>query len=113
MKRSHKVIIIGAAALVLLMGTTQPSHVPSLVLMVPFVILFVILSTAAASLLGWGQGGPTAKTLRTGAFIAALPMLLLVLQSLGQLTLRDVATILILFSLTYFYISKIKASTTS
>ncbi len=39
-----------------------------------------------------------------------LPVVLLVLQSLGQLTIRDAAMLAILFTVTYFYMSRAKAA---
>jgi hypothetical protein len=37
----------------------------------------------------------------------ALPMLILVLQALGQLTIRDLLTIVALFAIAHFYLSRI------
>ncbi|HSW99244.1 MAG TPA: hypothetical protein VLF71_05395 [Candidatus Saccharimonadales bacterium] len=47
------------------------------------------------------------KSLRLGLMATSLPMLVLVLQALGQLTVRDLLTILTLFAITHFYLSRI------
>ncbi len=107
-----KLIIISSACLVavlLLFMTTDPNKTPSFVLMLPFVLLFVLLSTLITIVLR-AQGTAEGKSLKIGLVLAAVPLILLVLQSIGQLTIRDVLTIGILFVISYFYVSRTTAS---
>jgi hypothetical protein len=94
------------------MISTNPQTLPSPVLIVPFIMIFMVtmlvfLSIAAA------RHVPRRRALRIAAFGAALPTLLLVLQSLGQLTVRDVLTILVLFCIAYFYMTRAASSTSA
>lgn len=88
--------------LLFLLFGTSPRDVSSALLVAPFVLIFITLFLVVAYFftargftkrLGW--------TIAT--FFALLPTLLLVLQSIGQLTIRDVATIVALFMMAYFY----------
>ena len=103
--------ITGVCLLVLavLLGTTQPARLPSAVLIVPFALMFAILALTISLSIGWRHGGMSPRALRAGCLGAILPILLLVLQSIGQLTLRDALTLLALFGITYFYMSKVNA----
>ncbi len=110
MKRIVKTIGIMGFALLALLTTTQPARLPSVVLIVPFVLLFAILALTISLLLAWQHKTVSFKIIRTSCMAALLPTLLLVLQSVGQLTLRDAVTLVALFLLTYFYLSKVNAA---
>jgi hypothetical protein len=109
MKRVAKIIGSCLALLAVLTFTTQPARLPSVALIVPFLLMFAILALSIALFLAWRHGGMQTKALRSGTIGAVLPILLLVLQSLGQLTLRDALTLFALFGLAYFYMSKVSA----
>jgi len=103
-----KIIIMGGASLailLLLFITTDPTKVPSFILVLPFILIFVVLVCALVLGLRW-RGMSTTRSLRVGALSAAVPLTLLVLQSIGQLTVRDLLTIAALFLLSYFYIAR-------
>lgn len=89
---------------------TNPANLPSVVLMLPFVLLFVSIFLGLVTLCG-KSGLRLPKALRIGAVLAGLPTALLVLQSIGQLTVRDLITILAFFVICYFYVSRIAAAT--
>jgi hypothetical protein len=108
MKKPLKFVIIAFSGLLFLLFLTEPAAVPQVVLIVPFVIIFAIIMTLLAMLLGWRQRAVGMKQLQIGALGATLPTLLLVLQSVGQLTLRDSLTIFVLFVVTYFYLYRRK-----
>jgi hypothetical protein len=108
MKKSFKFLLVALSALLLLLFATQPASVPPVVLILPFIIIFLILTTLLAMLFGWPKATVGVKQLQVGALGAALPTLLMVLQSVGQLTLRDAATITVLFAITYFYLYRRK-----
>ncbi|HSX35051.1 MAG TPA: hypothetical protein VLF62_05405 [Candidatus Saccharimonadales bacterium] len=92
--------------LLLLMITTQPERLPPFILVVPFILLCTALAIIFVRIFRW-QGMPPGKSLRLGLIATSLPMLVLVLQSLGQLTIRDLGTILALFAIAYFYLSRL------
>jgi hypothetical protein len=96
------------ALLILFLGI-DPNKVPSFVLVVPFILLFTLLLTGISYVLEM-QGMGNKKSLKVGGLCASLPILLLVLQSIGQLTVRDVLTASLLFVISYFYISRTATS---
>lgn len=110
MKRTIVILAGCFAALILLFFTTDPNKVPSFILVLPFLLLFLLLLTVIQTLLQ-KRGIPNRKSLKIGVLGAAVPLALLVLQSIGQLTVRDVLVLAALFGLSYFYISR-NATTT-
>src|SRR5882757_9421300 len=110
MNRSTKLIAACMGILLLLMISTEPARLPSAVLVLPFLLIFSLILLVFVSVLRWG-GLAMASSLRLGLMAASLPMLILVLQSLGQLTLRDLLTIVALFAITYFYLSRVTRQT--
>lgn len=114
MRQVLKIIGVISALLIILLTTTQPADLPSIVLIVPFVGVMLILSLTIACVIAWhGDRKITYRTIRIGCIGALLPILLLVLQSVGQLTWRDGLTLIALFVITYFYMSKINAPVSS
>jgi hypothetical protein len=109
MKKTAKIIGVCSLVLAVLLLTTQPARLPSAVLIVPFALMFAILALTISLAIGWRHGGMSARALRAGCLGAILPILLLVLQSVGQLTMRDALTLFALFGITYFYMSKVNA----
>jgi len=90
----------------------QPSNLPVVVLIVPFVLLFAAFYSLW-NLLGllrakyFTQKGAIARPhRRLGLAICLSATLLLVLQSLGQLTLRDVLTVVAIIILGYLYVAR-------
>jgi hypothetical protein len=113
MKRVVKVIGIASLSLATILTTTQPARLPSIVLIVPFVLMFAILALTIAMLIAWRHRVMPFKAIRAGCMAALLPILLIVLQSVGQLTFRDGLTLVALFVITYFYMSKVNAAPSS
>ncbi len=89
-----------------MMVSTDPSRIPSVLLITPFLLIFTILVLLVMVVLRW-QGLSMLRSLRLAIMSAVLPTLVLVLQTLGQLTIRDLLTIAALFAITYFYLSRI------
>jgi hypothetical protein len=106
MARSNKLVVLCTTSLMLLLVSTEPSKLPSILLILPFLLIFVVLVLLIVGALRW-KGLPNARSIRLALLGATLPMLALVLQSLGQLTVRDLITIIVLFAITYFYLSRI------
>jgi hypothetical protein len=107
-----KTAIIGGVcllALVILFLFTDPNKTPSLILVLPFVLLFATLASVASMLLQrLSPNNP--KSLRIGLLCAAVPTALLILQSIGQLTFKDVLIIGALFPVSYFYMYRLSTS---
>lgn len=96
--------------LAILLITTDPSQLSSKFLLLPFVLLFLILWTLISfCLTKFGVGWKRSRRLATTP--AAVPIGLLLLQSIGQLSVWDVIIIIILASTTHFYVSRIKTAT--
>jgi hypothetical protein len=109
MKRTLYIISGCGLALLILFFGVDPNRVPSFMLVIPFILLFTLLFLGISLILD-KRGMPSKKSMKVAGLCASLPILLLVLQSIGQLTVRDVLTVLLLFALSYFYISHATAS---
>lgn len=109
MKRTGIISGVCFGLLLVLFVATDPGQVPSFMLVLPFLLLFIMLFSLAV-LMFQRRGMSTVRSVRVGAFCAGIPLLLLILQSIGQLTLRDVLTIGALFLISYFYISRTAVS---
>lgn len=97
---------VSAGLLVILFLSTDPQRVPSLLLIVPFV-LFAILLFSIIRLVLYLFGLSSVRSRQIAVIGSIIPMLLLGLQSIGQLTVRDAGTIALLTGLSYFYISRL------
>jgi hypothetical protein len=116
----RRIVRIGllVAALALLLALANPQAVPSVLLIVPFVLLFFVIFLSVLQVVGFLRSHDDDKiagfSLRrpwvVAALVAGIPVLMLILQSIGQLTVRDVVTILVLFSVAYFYIARSSVS---
>lgn len=91
--------------LFILFLTTDPQKLPSVMLILPFIVFFLFIFFVAKWVLVHRIAN-AGKATRVAVLSAALPTLLFVLLSLGQLTIKDVATTAVLFVLSYFYISR-------
>jgi len=109
MKRNLYIAGGGFFALLVIFLAVNPNHVPSFFLVIPFILLFTLLLSGILYLLGL-RGVNNKKSIKIASLCASLPILLIVLQSIGQLTIRDVLTVLLLFAISYFYISRTAAS---
>lgn len=89
----------------------RPNSLPVVLLIVPFVLVYAALYSS------WRLfGGIRARYFilnstqsphnRLGMAISGSLVLLLILQSLGQLTLRDVVTVVAIISLGYLYLTR-------
>jgi hypothetical protein len=106
MNTMAKLTGISSIILLLFLLVTNPQSLPSISLVIPFVLLFIAIVCGLSYLLGL-IGLSSRSRLRFGLLGGSVPVVLLVLQSLGQLTLRDVLVILALFVTAYFYVSRL------
>lgn len=85
--------------LAILLIETNPNKSPMIMLVAPFIILFIALFTSLRCSLEYlWPGLARHKRLIFAAYLSGLPCVLLVLSSINQLTWRD-ATLLILIVL--------------
>jgi hypothetical protein len=110
MKKAHIIAGVCGIGLVGIFTVINPQSAPSFVLILPFVLLAVLMYLALIYLFEL-QGISLQKRRRIAVLCTGLPMSFLVMQSIGQLTLRDVATISIVFLLSYFYILRMTSAT--
>lgn len=92
----------------LLFGLTDPVKLPSIVIVFAFGLLFAtgyqVLRLLLTGLHGWlplGEG----RIKRIAAIVSGLMTILLVMQSIGQLTIRDMTALVPLLAVLYFYFS--------
>jgi ABC-type transport system involved in multi-copper enzyme maturation permease subunit len=94
---------------------TNPQNLSPIFLILPFILLFLCLLLAGiyttVSLTRPGHTTITRKKILLIAFCAAYPILLLLLQSIGQLSPRDVVTLTLLLLISGFYVSKTNLGT--
>jgi len=108
---------IAWASLLGFMLLFRPQSLPVILLIVPFVLLFVALMSL------WGLIVPLIRRVtgkrgyagsrRLRITVCGSLVLLIILQSLGQLTIRDVGTILAIAVLGYLYIGRSRSEPTT
>lgn len=99
------------ALLVLILVSLNPDKLPVFLLVVPFILFFLgVFNLWLLLLSGWNRWQkdraiPNASSYkRTGIAVAFLFTVVITLQSIGQLTVRDVLTLVILFATSYLYL---------
>lgn len=97
-------------SLAVFMGLSDPTKLSVVLLIVPFVLLFAACYGLWELLqeIGLRLFGRPRSSKRLGAVVCISVVLLLVLQSLGQLTLRDVITVAAIVSVGYLYVGRMK-----
>ena len=104
-------LILLYVGLIIFLFTTDPDKLPIAVLILPFIWLFFCLFTTFLFLFGFIEKkiriSAKPKRYELALLCAALPTLLLLLKSIGQLTIRDTIILLCLYALLVFYISKV------
>jgi len=108
----HGKLIIGclyATTLVLLLAT-NPTHLSLTALLIPLLSFF----TAFYFTIRWmimkfkntNKNFSSKKVSILAALITGLPFLCVLLQSIGQFSVRDFITLVVLFSVLYFYLMR-------
>jgi hypothetical protein len=105
------VFAAGAMLLAVLFTLTRPEKLPSIMLVVVFFVLYIViislLMALALAIRSAGGFNWNYKKLKKAVFgIGLVPIFLLVLQSIGQLTWRDVLLSLVFTAIGYFYYSR-------
>ncbi len=95
------------ASLPLFLMLTSPRDLPIVALLVPFLLFFIILFFTFTILIRVFSSGVTVRKRRiTAGAMAMFPVLLLLLQSIGQLSLRDVTIVIALMTIIVFYVMR-------
>lgn len=107
-------ILLLLLATMLFMMTTHPTRVPAMLLVAPFMALFIALYYIALEAIRFFQptaaedsaSAPVYRPRLLAALLAGFPVLLLVLQSIMELNHWDVLIALAIFLLAYVFISR-------
>jgi hypothetical protein len=109
LKRQLLNTILAWVCLGVFLAVSAPGELPVVALIVPFILLFVatysswnLIQQIRIRYLARGK-----VHRRLGLVVCACAVLLLVLQSLGQLTLRDVITVAAIVFLGYVYVGRV------
>ena len=97
---------------VLFFSLTNPQGLPPAVLVAGFIIIAAALYSSIRLLVkGLGLPGRLTTVQRNGLElgVTVVAIILLALQSIGQLSLRDTVTLVVLYLLGYFYVSRTAA----
>lgn len=105
-KKLSLAVGICVGLLFILFLAVDPNQVPSSFLILPFLLFFLAILFAILLVMYSYSATSGKKALKVAGLGASAPTLLLVLQSIGQLTVRDFLVILVLFIVSYFYVSK-------
>ena len=90
-------------------GLISPKSLPLPLLLVSFLVVGFMLYSSVRLLMQATSFDNRLPAFQRRAIIATavvLPVLLLMLQSLGQLTMRDVVTLILLFAIGFFYFER-------
>jgi hypothetical protein len=95
--------------------TTNPDTMPSAMFVAVFCLLYALVTSLVLEvLLALRHAGfvewRARRMLRVAAMLAAFPVFLVVLKSIGQLTVRDIILALALFILAYLYFNRVSTS---
>jgi len=107
-KRHIVSLVLLAAADGLFFGATNPYQLPSICIIVGFILIALSIYAAARLLLyvvGKYWQVPAARLRRLSVAAGVLGGLLLAMQSIGQLTPKDVIALVPIMALAYFYFS--------
>lgn len=113
-KRNIGVLAGILAALFIFMAGTNPKDLPAVLLVLPLVGLFILGVYSALTLFRLLQAfqGSDNRLRRLGyaVVIATLPAGVLLLNSIDQLTVKDLALIALLTGLSLFYVGRLRFS---
>jgi hypothetical protein len=93
------------AVLLVLLLTTQPAQLPAPMLIVPFMLLFLFLTPVLYGACR-ARGVSKGRGVGVSLLLAGMLVVLLALQSVGQLSWRDAVIIVVLFGVTYIYVTR-------
>lgn len=112
MKRTILKVATAWGLLFLYLVVTQPERLPLVGLIVPYILLFIALYSTGTLLASLREryknssSEPRGRPQRLSMVVSLIIVLLLTLQSIGQLSVRDVITTLAIFALGYLYFAR-------
>jgi len=107
------VVLLGMyGALFIFLSTTNPRSIPAAILLLPLVWLFMSLTGTGLLILRLVQPHKSEEDLRKqlgyAAIGAAVPIGMLLLRSIDQLTAKDIILIVMLSAIGLFYLGRFK-----
>ncbi len=104
----RKIITAGGLVITLIafLLFTSPHHLPLILIMVPFILFFLLLFYAFYQIGGGSVNKHRRQRLIRAGLLAFIPVLLLVLQTIHQLTGKDLLITGGLVLLTSYYLNK-------
>jgi hypothetical protein len=105
-------------SIVIFLTATNPNKLPSVILVVPFMFFFLAFYASVMVVLASVRdrrrqtiiGMQVLRPKIVACLVAGFPVLLMVLQSIGQLTVKDVIMTAIICMISYFYVAKFSTS---
>lgn len=105
------IVLLYVVTLILLI-TTDPQQSSLIVIIAPFVVLYFGILLTLRVLISYAYKGKnisSRKRTALAAIGAGFPILCLLLQSIGQFSLRDLITLIALFGILLFYTDRASA----
>jgi len=101
-------VILSYIILALLLLTTNPEKMPLPVIIIPFVVILICLFLTINIIIRYVISDLKPKSrFRISLALSAFPVLIIVLQSVNQLTIKDTLITIGLFLLLIFYFKKV------
>ena len=104
--------VVTGVPLLLFFTLLNPNRLPVFLLVVPFALLFLFLYNVSLLLASFGlrlrgKTGEVASGIkRFSKMLSGFVVILAILGSVGQLTLRDVTTLVLIMAIGYFYMAR-------
>jgi hypothetical protein len=111
-KRTKLLLIGGYGGLLLFLTTTDPRRLPIVFLLLPVLWIFINLALTSFFIIRrlglFSQQENSYKRFGYAVVVAALPTGLLLLNSINQLTLKDIGLIVLLAATTLLYVGRLR-----
>ena len=99
--------LLSAVGLVFMLILTDPLELPLILLLIPFLLLFLLVRSICILIMpAFYREGSKRKTRFLATACAGIVLFVVILQSLGQLSWRDILLTVALISATAFYFKK-------
>ena len=109
-KNNNVILSLSLTVLLTIMFFTDPNSLPVYFFMIPFICLFLVLLTSANLISKKTLPAGNKINIRKRRFIivtfSLIVTMLVALQSIGQLTARDLITVAVLSAISIFYINR-------
>lgn len=107
--KTHSIaMVFSYLILIVILLTTNPDNMPLPVITIPFIVIFLCLFLTADLIARYifSNLKPKSRT-KISMVLAVFPVLLIILQSINQLTVKDLIITVGLFLLLVFYFKKV------